>query len=154
MDRREFVSALSTTALGVFAAQSAAAAENMPGEKPVAKRAVPKELKKIADATAECLKTGSVCLAHCQSLLGAGDTSLAECQRTVMNMLATCDGMAKVASYNNADEADIKAFARVCALFCRACEKNCEPHISHHTECKACHDSCKTCASACETYSA
>ena len=52
----------------------------------VKKHAMSKELKDIVDTTAACMKTGNICLAHCQFQLGAGDVSLAECQRTVMGI--------------------------------------------------------------------
>ena len=153
MKRREFVSTIGLTAMGIMAGQAvASAAENTAA--PAKKKPVPKEIKNIVDAAGDCLKTGNICLAHCQVQLEAGDTSLAECQRMVMNMLAVCDGMAKLAAYNSCGEIELKQYAKNCATFCRSCEDACEKHVSHHAECKACHDSCKNCATACETFAA
>jgi Cys-rich four helix bundle protein (predicted Tat secretion target) len=150
MQRRDFVSTVGLTAMGLLASQMAAAATATAPKR----RVMSKELKDVLDSTSDCLKTGDVCLAHCHSLLAAGDTSLADCQKTVMNMLAVCDGLSKLAAYNNCDEADLKSYAKVCGQFCKTCESACEKHAGHHAECKACYDSCKTCAKACESYAA
>lgn len=79
---------------------------------------------------------------------------MAECQRSVMNMLAVTEAMSAVAGYRNANPKQVKALAAACAEFCRACAAACEPHKDHHQECRACMDSCIACAKACEAYSA
>jgi hypothetical protein len=79
---------------------------------------------------------------------------MAECQRTVMNMLAVVSAMGDVAGYRNANPKSIKALAAACAQFCRACAAACEPHKDHHEECKACLESCVECAKACDAYAA
>jgi Cys-rich four helix bundle protein (predicted Tat secretion target) len=152
MERRDFL-----VGLGTLAVAATAHAEDHPhgkgGAKPAGLPPASKELVAVVDATAHCLKTGGVCLSHCNALLAGGDTSLGDCQRTVMNMLAVCDATFKTASYRNADPKNLKALAKACADFCRACAKACEPHAAHHEECKACYDSCVDCAKACDAYS-
>lgn len=44
----------------------------------------------LAKAAAECVRIGEECLQHCLVLLGQGDTSLADCSKTVQQMLAVC----------------------------------------------------------------
>lgn len=109
---------------------------------------------KILETTQTCVRDGRYCLARCTDHLAAGTPLMAECQRTVMNMLAVTEAMAEVAGYRNANPKQIKALAVACAEFCRACAKACEPHASHHEECKVCLDSCIACAKACEAYTA
>lgn len=107
-------------------------------------------LATIADTTAACQRDGRYCLARCTDHLAAGMKNMELCQRAVMNMLAATGAMADVAGYRNAEPKNIKALAAACALFCRACATNCEPHKDHHAECKACMESCLACAKACE----
>lgn len=156
MERREFVAGIAATAVGLVASSAARAdAPGHAGHK-MAPPSPPisKELRAIIDATSSCEKTGQVCLAHCTELLATGDTTMADCQRGVMNMLAVCDATFKAASYHSADPKNLKALARVCAEFCRTCAKACEPHAGHHEECKACMESCNACAKACDAYAA
>jgi Cys-rich four helix bundle protein (predicted Tat secretion target) len=111
-------------------------------------------LAAIVETTAACQRDGRFCLARCTDHLAAGTDLMAECQRSVMNMLAVTAAMANVSGYRNASPKHIKALANACAQFCRACAATCEPHKDHHEECKACLDSCLACAKACEAFSA
>ena len=153
MDRREFALGLGAMAL---AGGLARAGDHVHGKTPPPPPAPPvsKELRAVLDATEHCLRTGQVCVSHCNRLLAAGDTSLAECQRTALNMLAVCEATFKTAALHTADAALQKALARVCADYCRACAKACEPHAPHHEECKACLASCQECAKACDAFAA
>jgi Cys-rich four helix bundle protein (predicted Tat secretion target) len=108
----------------------------------------------MLNSASQCVKAGDACIAHCQREFAAGNKAMAECQKTVMNMVAVCEALAKLAAYNNAEESHIKAYAKVCASFCNDCAAACEKHASHHAVCKACLDSCKDCAGACEKYAA
>jgi Cys-rich four helix bundle protein (predicted Tat secretion target) len=111
-------------------------------------------LAAIIASTSDCQRDGRYCLARCTDHLVAGGSMMAECQRSVMNMLAVTAAMADVVGYRNANPKNIKALASACAQFCRACALTCEPHKDHHEECKACMESCLACAKACEAYSA
>jgi Cys-rich four helix bundle protein (predicted Tat secretion target) len=111
-------------------------------------------LQAIIDSTAHCERDGRVCLARCTEHLAAGVHRMEQCQRAVMNMLAVTTAMADVVGFRNADPKNIKALAAACAAFCRACADACQPHASHHEECKQCMESCLACAKACEAYSA
>lgn len=106
--------------------------------------------KAVIASTADCLRTGRVCLARCTDHLASGVPMMEHCQRAVMNMLAVVAAMADVAGYANAKPANFKLLAKACAEFCRSCAEACEPHAAQHEECKACMDACITCAKACE----
>ncbi len=106
--------------------------------------------KAVIASTADCLRTGRVCLARCTDHLASGVPMMEHCQRAVMNMLAVVAAMADVAGYANAKPANLKLLANACAEFCRSCAEACKPHASHHEECQACMDACITCAKACD----
>jgi len=170
MERRDFIAGMGTLAAAAAAAVAVdgvaradhhkdhgkgAAGGARGGKKPMAPdKPMPKELQQIIATTTRCLERGELCLAHCTDNLAAGDTSMADCQRGVMNMLAVCEATFRAASYRSADPKSLKALARVCADFCRACAKACEPHAAHHTECKDCMEACAECARACDAYAA
>lgn len=106
--------------------------------------------KAVIASTADCMRTGRVCLARCTDHLASGVPMMEHCQRAVMNMLAVVSAMADVAGYANAKSEDLKLLAKACAEFCRSCAEACEPHASHHEECQACMDACIACAKACD----
>lgn len=153
--RRDVLAGLA--GLGAVALASSAQAEE-PHKHPAkhdAKPAAPLSAahRAVIDSTADCLRTGRVCLARCTDHLASGAPDMEHCQRAVMNMLAVVSAMADVAGYANAKAVHLKQLARVCAAFCKSCAEACEPHAAHHEECKACMDACTTCAKACEALS-
>lgn len=153
MDRRKFVTGATAASLGVIA--STAMGGNHKHHKghssKLSASGVNKsKLDKIIDSSSECLKDGQACLVHCQRLLASGDTSMAECQAAVLNMLASCEAMMKVASYDNMSKSLIQDLAATCARICENCAKACELHSKHHKECKACYESCLKCIKACK----
>lgn len=77
---------------------------------------------------------------------------MADCQLSVMDMLAVVGAMSKVAIRNSGDEKFMKALAATCADFCRACEKECKPHANDQVECKDCMNACNRCAKACDAF--
>jgi Cys-rich four helix bundle protein (predicted Tat secretion target) len=106
----------------------------------------------LISSTADCLATGRVCLARCTDHLAAGMRDMAQCQRSVMNMLSVVAAMGDIATYAHAELADAMSLATTCARFCDECAEQCEPHVAHHEECKACRDACLECAKACRTF--
>ncbi|HQY69311.1 MAG TPA: hypothetical protein PLW13_02730 [Pseudomonadales bacterium] len=110
--------------------------------------------KRLIDATAACLKAGNFCMARCTDHLATGAPLMADCQRSVMNMLPVVQATFAVAGHANAKPADLKALAKTCAQFCRSCAEACKPHSAHHEECKACEDACLDCADACDAVAA
>ncbi len=99
----------------------------------------------LLDAALACLNTGNVCMEHCIRQLGAGDTSLKECIKTVSVMLPMCETLARLAAL---DAPRLKEFAKVCADVCDDCEKECRKH-AHHAQCKNCGEACEDCSAEC-----
>jgi Cys-rich four helix bundle protein (predicted Tat secretion target) len=158
MNRRKFIEVLGMgAATGAFAiASSAIAAEHNHGHISIGslkkRRPLSKELLAVVDTSNKCVANAEACLARCNESLLAGDTSMADCQTVVMDMIAICEALKRVAINNTSDEVRIKVLAKLCGEYCRDCEKECKPHASHHAECKACLESCVECAKACESY--
>jgi len=100
----------------------------------------------VMAAVNQCLLDAEVCLAHCLRLLGDGNTSMADCAKSVQQMLAVCGAVPPLAA---ADAPRLRALLSVCAAVCEDCEAACKPHVKHHAECAACAASCRRCADAC-----
>lgn len=105
----------------------------------------------IITATADCMKAGEACLAHCLVLLGQGDKEMAGCAKAVNEMLALCTALFKLASQNSSR---VPALAKVVADACASCEKECRKHDKKHAECKACAEACATCLKECKKLAA
>lgn len=105
----------------------------------------------LVDSSADCLKTGEACLAHCITLLSQGDKEMAACAQSVSELLATCDALMKLAAQKSKFT---PAMAKVTADVCSSCEKQCRKYESLHAECKACAESCAACLKACNAISA
>lgn len=101
----------------------------------------------VASTAAECIKTGQVCIDHCLSLLGQGDTSIAGCARSVEQMLPICAALQQLAVQKSAY---LPGLAKVALQVCRDCEKECRKHADKHEPCKACAEACLACAKECE----
>lgn len=144
MERREMLKTVLATAASAMSAVAMAAnhdhhAHGAPG---VAQRNAG-----LIAASADCLKTGEACLAHCLYLLGNGDTSIAACAQSVNELLASCTALMKLAGQ---DSKFVPALAKVAGEICASCEKECRKHADHHPECKACADSCAACVKECK----
>lgn len=90
-------------------------------------------------AAEECIGSGRACLSHCFETFVAGDTTMAECARSVEEMLRVCDAFAWLAA---TDSKQLAPMARACIASCEYCEKECRVHEEHQAECKACADAC------------
>jgi Cys-rich four helix bundle protein (predicted Tat secretion target) len=146
MERREV---LKTVAATVAAAMSGAA---LAGEHDHHDHAgMAQRNAGLIAASADCLKTGEACLAHCIYLLGNGDKTMAACAQSVNELLASCNALMKLAGQ---DSRYVPAFAKVAAEVCSNCEKECRKHADHHAECKACAESCAACLKECKKVAA
>lgn len=141
MSRRQLIhAAAATAAAAVLATPAASAAENEHhhhGKNPYSK---------LVETAQGCTRSGQACLDHCMNLFKTGDTTVAACADSVVEMLAMTTALQQLAS---AQSKHIKAFAAVCKSACDDCAKECEKHADKHDECKACMDACKDCAKAC-----
>jgi Cys-rich four helix bundle protein (predicted Tat secretion target) len=93
----------------------------------------------LVEAAQHCVASAEACVPHCLSLLGKGDTSLAECLSNVLAMAPVCSAAARLAAL---DAPHLKDLVKVCLDVCADCEKACRKHAEHHEVCKACAESC------------
>ena len=139
--------------MAVGALAGAAALGRADEKKPAAKVGAgpsPKE-QDVARTASACVAAGETCVAHCTRELAAGNTSMANCNARVHEMLATCRAILSLASSGSSLT---KAMAAVCADACKNCAEACAEHKSHwahgmHLECKACYESCLACEKSC-----
>lgn len=154
MDRREFLVGAVTTLAAGAAVRAAAHQGEHAGHAghAAAGAAAPRDAKldKVVETSLDCVKTGSACVRHCVDLLAQGDRSLEGCMRSVLDVVAVCDALAKVAGQTAAPTKSLRAYAAACAQYCRDCAEACREHAEHHVPCKACMESCNRCAEACE----
>jgi len=141
MNRRDFV-------VGAAALTGAGVASAAPDGGSAAPGTAGKELVQLAT---ECVEVGELCQAHCLQLLATGDTSLANCARSVTVMLGMCKALVTASAQGSTR---LKEIARACGLVCRDCEAACKPHAGHHEICRRCMESCRACAASCEKVSA
>ena len=105
----------------------------------------------LGDAARHCVLAGDACLSHCLALFVQGDTSTAQCAKSVYQMSAVCEAIARLAAANSEHLADL---AKVAYAACLDCEKECRKHENEHAACKACADSCSACAEECKKHMA
>jgi Cys-rich four helix bundle protein (predicted Tat secretion target) len=104
----------------------------------------------LVRAAGACETTGELCQAHCQAMLAKGDTSLAECSRSVHEMMAGCSALMKLAAVNSKH---LPAMAKLCSQILDDCRIACEKH-EKHDECKACAEACEACIEECNKVAA
>jgi Cys-rich four helix bundle protein (predicted Tat secretion target) len=100
----------------------------------------------LVDSALHCVKAGNVCQAHCFDLLAKGDTSIADCARSVESVRAVCGTLAVLAAQNSPL---LPHYAAVAKEACDGCEKECRKHSDKHAVCKACAEACASCAKEC-----
>jgi Cys-rich four helix bundle protein (predicted Tat secretion target) len=145
MNRRDLLQTATLVALSAVATSTLAADEHAHHHAGAAK------FKPAQDAAGVCIAKGEQCLAHCLMLLGDGDKSMAECAKTVNQMLATCTALQKLAAQQSSMT---PAMAKVALDACSECEKECRKHEKKHAECKACAESCAECGKQCKAIAA
>lgn len=140
MERREMLKTVGALAMAGMAAQAQAADHdhhhNHGGK-----------FDALIASTGSCIATGESCLAHCLTLLGQGDKVMADCAKSVNQMLAMCTALQKLAAQ---DAPATKALAKVTLDVCIDCEKACKKHADKHAECKACAEACADCIKQCK----
>lgn len=104
----------------------------------------------LIDAALACVNRGEVCVEHCMTLLGKGDTTLKDCLRLVSTTMPMCLALARLGAL---DAPRLKDVARVCGEICADCEKECRKHQDHHAACKACAEACAACVKECKKVS-
>jgi len=105
----------------------------------------------LSEAARHCVSSGDACISHCLQLFTQGDTSLAACAKSVFQMNAICEALARLASANSEYLAE---FAKIAHATCLDCEKECRKHENEHAICKTCAESCAACAKECKKHMA
>ena len=100
----------------------------------------------LSEAARHCVSSGDACMSHCLQLFAQGDTTTAACAKSVYQMSAVCEALARLASANSEHLAE---FARIAHATCLDCEKECRKHENEHATCKACAESCAACGEEC-----
>lgn len=106
---------------------------------------------KLIQATSTCTIKGQACINHCLLLLGDGDKTMADCARSVQQMLVICGAVQQLAS---AGSRHLKPLARVAMDVCKDCEDECRKHDKKHAACKECGDACAACYKECKAIAA
>jgi Cys-rich four helix bundle protein (predicted Tat secretion target) len=148
MERRDVLKTVAAAVAGAIST-NALAAQHDHGHHDHAGMA--KRNAALIAASADCLKVGEACLAHCLYLLGNGDKEMAACAQSVNEMLTSCNALMKLAGQ---DSRYVPALAKVAGEICANCEKECRKHEKHHEECRACAESCATCLKECKKVAA
>ncbi|MGO9544538.1 MAG: four-helix bundle copper-binding protein [Rhodomicrobium sp.] len=104
---------------------------------------------KLSETARNCVSAGDACVSHCLGLFAMGDISVAACAKSVYQMTAICEALARLASANSAH---LPELAKVAHATCLECEKECRKHENEHAECKACAESCAACAEECKKH--
>lgn len=143
MERRHFIkTGMTASALGLIGSPALAAA---------AKKSTDKK-NNLEAALAHCLQAGNACVAHCMTEFAQGNKDMADCNKAVHDMLATCEAMLKLTSYKSELA---KSMAKICAEACDKCAEACKKHSDHwthgmHLVCKECYEACLECAKLCK----
>jgi len=137
MERREVLQGLAVAA--VLAASGEVIAQAAHHDHTVPHQALVK-------TASDCVAKGDVCLTHCIDLLSTGDKSLADCAKSVNQMLAVCQALSSLAAQN---APALPKMASLAAETCKSCESECRKH-EKHPQCKDCADACAACAAECK----
>lgn len=146
MDRRQALLSTFAGAAALSLAGRALAADQHAAHKAATPAAGPN--REVLEAALHCARDGEVCMTHCLESFSAGDTALADCARSVAQLVPVCTALAQLAALKSPRLAD---FAKAAALVCKDCEAQCRKHAEHHDFCKDCADSCLACIKACES---
>ena len=140
MERRDFIMTAATTLSLASGLSALVQAQGTPAEMH------PPKYKALEDSAAACVSTGEDCLRHCLAMSAMKDTSMAACERSVVELNAACRALQTLASINSTFT---PAFAKDVAAVCDACRKECQVFVTKYAECKACADACTKCAAEC-----
>ncbi|MFZ6861746.1 four-helix bundle copper-binding protein [Undibacterium sp. Ji67W] len=105
----------------------------------------------LIDSSSDCISKGQACMSHCLELLGQGNKDMADCAKSVNQMLALCLSLQSLA---NQQSTLLPALAKVALNACQSCETACRKHESIHAACKACAESCANCIIQCKAIAA
>ena len=141
MERRELITKTAIGAGMVFASTGLNAAAGKTAKKSIN--------MPLLDSLQDCQSTGNICLNHCIHELASGSKMLKDCADAVMEMLPIVEATMKLVARNTPMA---KEQAKLCIKTCQSCQKECDKHKDHHTECKQCGEACKSCIQLLKKY--
>jgi Cys-rich four helix bundle protein (predicted Tat secretion target) len=97
---------------------------------------------KLAATAGDCVLKGQECVDHCINVIKAGDVSIADCMRSVEELIAACNAL-RVLTISNSK--NLRVLARAVDAVCQTCEIECRKH-ERHEACKICGESCLACS--------
>jgi Cys-rich four helix bundle protein (predicted Tat secretion target) len=153
MNRRELLQATALSGLALASTDSRAADNPAPAPGGSGKHVhdtIPTPYRELVRTSSACVSTGDLCLSHCVTLLGEGDTELAPCARTVRDTIAACGALQQLAAANSPH---VREFAQVVAKVCADCQAECHKH-EQHPVCRDCEKACQECKQACDKVAA
>ena len=135
MERREMLGGLGVAAVFAMAARETLAADAGHAHHHASPKAAV-----LIEAVSDCIV-----------LMGDGDRSVAGCAKSVSETLALCEALRRLAAQGAKHAA---AVAKIAAMACDECEKECRKHEAKHAECKACANACAECVKECRKFAA
>ena len=153
MDRRNFL-AFSALGTASIITSKALAQHDHHNHAKSSSKSYSKSESMLIKTAEDCIHEGKICLAHCLDSMSSGDKTLAACQQSVVNMLASVEAMNDVAIYGNYKKKSMIKLVDACQSFCEDCREECLKHSKHHKTCKACADACGACIEACKKFKA
>lgn len=148
MDRRELLIGAGAAVLAAATSKAAFSAEH---DHQHQHNHMSTRNQKLIDSTSICIQKGQACVRHCLNLLSQGDKEMAACAISVNQMLATCDALEKLASF---ESKHLAKMAKLTMDVCKECEDECRKHANKHFECKECADACAVCLKECKSAAA
>lgn len=150
MDRRDLLQTAAAFSLAAMAGTTAAAGKPE-GHAMMDHHHDGSRYGTLAHAATHCVMLGEACLGHCLELLGKGDTSMADCSKSVVQMMAVCNALRQLATWNSAH---VPSLAKVAQNLCTECEQACRKHEKEHAVCRDCAEACAECARECASVAA
>jgi len=107
---------------------------------------------KLVESSADCVRTGQICIRHCLDLFAQGEQKeLAACAISVNELISVCSALQQLAASNSKH---LPKMAKFAMDVCKGCEEECRKHEKKHQACKDCAESCVACAKECEKIAA
>lgn len=93
----------------------------------------------LTSVAQDCVTKGNACIAHCNTMLSNGDTSMVDCAKASFAMAGVMAALARLAETGSPR---MPSFAKLAIEFCRDCQAACAKHADKHPVCKDCLDAC------------
>jgi len=106
------------------------------------------KLEELIDTFLECIKMGEICNQHCMHMFQMGDTTLADCSISVLELIAASTAVLKFAAHNSNH---LNLFLEAAIKVSETCEEECKKH-DMHIQCSDCAEACRDCIDFCTEY--